>query len=166
MKLATFNLYQFVAHGYYWHERTEYNTFSATEWEQKQHWISTRLHQMDADVVGFQEVFSIPELQQLCHAAGYPHFVCVDKSVCREDDPTVYYKSVVALASRFPIQAIHALEGSEAVAAVRADLPIPDNFRFSRTPDLRRFASARIGGGDGLCVAPQIQTPQHVGYAL
>ncbi|OQX07083.1 MAG: hypothetical protein BWK73_29075 [Thiothrix lacustris] len=131
MKIATFNLYQFAAHGYYWHERTDYNTFSASEWEQKQHWISTRLHQMDADVVGFQEVFSIPELQQLCLAAGYPHFVCVDTSACRDDDPAVYYQSVVALASRFPIERIHPVD---IAPAVRADLPIPDNFRFSRAP--------------------------------
>ena len=131
MKLATFNLYQFAAHGYYWHERTPYNTFSAAEWEQKQQWVSTRLHQMDADVVGFQEVFSIPALQQLCQQAGYPHFVCVDQSACREDDPAVYHKSVVALASRFPIAAVHPVGIAE---AVRAELPIPDDFRFSRAP--------------------------------
>lgn len=131
MKLATFNLYQFAAHGYYWHERTDYNTFSASEWEQKQHWISTRLHQMNADLVGFQEVFSIPELQQLCRDAGYPHFVVVDTSACREDDPAVYHKSVVALASRFPIETVHPVNISP---DVRTDLPIPDQFRFSRTP--------------------------------
>jgi hypothetical protein len=131
MKIATFNLYQFAAHGYYWHERSAHNTFSAAEWEQKQHWVTTRLHQMDADVVGFQEVFSISALQQLCLAAGYPHFVCVDTSACRDDDAQVYHKSVVALASRFPIEAVHPVD---IAPAVRADLPIPDGFRFSRAP--------------------------------
>ncbi|WGZ92458.1 MAG: endonuclease [Candidatus Thiothrix putei] len=131
MKLATFNLYQFAAHGYYWHEHTEHNTFTPAEWEQKQHWISTRLHQMNADIVGFQEVFSIPELQQLCSAAGYPHFVHVDTSGVRDDDPLVYCKSVVALASRFPIVTVHPVDIAN---AVRDELPIPENFRFSRVP--------------------------------
>ncbi|MGB5598025.1 MAG: endonuclease/exonuclease/phosphatase family protein [Thiothrix litoralis] len=131
MKLATFNLYQFAMQGYYWHDRIEHNTFSIAEWEQKQAWVKTRLHQMDADIVGFQEVFSIPALQKLCHAAGYPHFVYVDDSACREDDPAVYCKSVVALASRFPIEAVHPVT---VAADVRAELPIPEDFRFSRAP--------------------------------
>lgn len=131
MKLATFNLYQFVTHGYYWHGRDEHNTYSATEWEQKQHWIAARLHEMDADMVGFQEVFSVPELRQLCMQAGYPHFVTVDESGTREGDSAVYSKSVVALASRLPIEAVHPVTIPD---AVRADLPIPVNFRFSRAP--------------------------------
>lgn len=131
MKLATFNLYQFAAHGYYWHDHHENNTFSAIEWEQKQQWIRMRLHQMDADIVGFQEVFSISALQQLCLAAGYPYFIHVDTSAVRDEDPLVYYKSVVALASRFPIVAVHPID---IVDAVRDELSISDHFRFSRTP--------------------------------
>ncbi|MEB4590341.1 endonuclease [Candidatus Thiothrix sp. Deng01] len=131
MKLATFNLYQFAASGRCWHEHKESNTYTVSEWEQKQHWVLVRLQEMDADVVGFQEVFSVPELKQLCAQAGYPYFVTVDEPGYREDDPAVCVKSVVALASRLPVQAIRPVEAS---ATIRADLPIPVNFRFSRKP--------------------------------
>ncbi len=144
MKLATFNLYQFVAPGCYWYERDEHNTYNATEWEQKKSWIMTRLRQMDADVVGFQEVFSVTELRVLCEAAGYSHFVTVDEPTTQTDDKSVYYKSVVALASRFPVASVHPLE---IPSEIRDELPIPHNFRFSRrpvcvdieTPDLGRI---------------------------
>ncbi|EIJ32950.1 endonuclease [Thiothrix nivea] len=131
MKLATFNLYQFAAHGHYWHNKTERNTYTQAEWEQKQRWVTTRLREMNADMVGFQEVFSVPELRQLCAEAGYPHFITVDESGSREDDPAVYIKSVVALASRWPIQAVHPVD---VPAAIRTDLPLPVDFRFSRRP--------------------------------
>lgn len=131
MKLATFNLYQFVAHGYYWYSREPYNTYTAEEWQQKQRWISSRLAEMNADMVGFQEVFSVTELRELCHAAGYPYFVTVGEPRCLEDDPEVYFKSVVALASRFPLQNVQTLDVS---TIATADLPLPAEFRFSRAP--------------------------------
>jgi endonuclease/exonuclease/phosphatase family metal-dependent hydrolase len=131
MKFATFNLYQFVAPGHYWYTRDTRSTYSPAEWEQKQHWVSTRLQQMAADVVGFQEVFSIPELQQLCAAAGYPYFVTVDEAGCLADAPDIYYRSVVALASRFPVIAVYPLE---IPSELRDELPLPDSFRFSRRP--------------------------------
>lgn len=131
MKLATFNLYQFVAPNYYWYERDEHNTYTTAEWEQKTNWITGRLRQMDADAVGFQEVFSIQELRELCARAGYPHFVTVDESGANAADDRVYCKSVVALASRFPVSAIHPVD---IPAEVYNDLPIPQNFRFSRKP--------------------------------
>lgn len=131
MKLATFNLYQFVAPGYYWYERDERNTYTAAAWEQKTAWITTLLGQMDADIIGFQEVFSIPELRNLCAAAGYPHFVTVDEAIAKSDDKAVYFKSVVALASRFPISAVHQVN---IPTEVSNDLPMPLNFSFSRRP--------------------------------
>ena len=131
MKLATFNLFQFVAPAYYWHGRDERNTYTPAEWEQKQHWIINRLHEMNADIVGFQEVFSIPELQTLCHTAGYEHFITVDQSITKSHDPAVYQQSVVALASRFPIVATHPIEITE---TIRQELSLPTRFRFSRTP--------------------------------
>ena len=131
MKLATFNLFQFVAPDYYWHGRDERNTYTNTEWEQKQHWIINRLQEMNADIVGFQEVFSIPELQTLCQTAGYAHFITVDQSITKAHDPKVYQQSVVALASRFPIVATHPIEITE---EIRHDLNWHNDFRFSRTP--------------------------------
>ncbi|HPY39449.1 MAG TPA: endonuclease I, partial [Thiolinea sp.] len=66
MKFATFNLFQYVSPDYYWYERDPRNTYLETEWTQKQAWISQRLATMDADVLGFQEVFSVADLKQLC----------------------------------------------------------------------------------------------------
>lgn len=131
MKLATFNLFQFAAPGFYWHDRNTHNTYTESEWVQKTTWITTRLHQMGADVVGFQEVFSIDSLRALCQTAGYPFFITVDTSAWRADDTQVFNKSVVALASRFPIISTYSINSS---AEVMADLPIPANFCFSRLP--------------------------------
>lgn len=131
MKLATFNLYQFAAPGSYWHDKISHNTYTPSEWAQKTTWITTRLHQMSADVVGFQEVFSIPELKALCQTAGYPHFITVDNSGYAPDNAGVYIKSVVALASRYPILRVHTVGIPE---EVKADLPISEHFRFSRAP--------------------------------
>lgn len=131
MKFATFNLYQFVETGYYWYERDKHNAYTQDEWAQKKRWVRQRLVDMDADVVGFQEVFSIDALRNLCKAAGYPHFVVVDESACLPDEPDVYVKSVVALASRFPVTAVHPLTIPE---AFRQELPIDEHFRFKRTP--------------------------------
>lgn len=142
MKLATFNLFQFVAPGYYWHGRDERNTYTPAEWEQKCHWITTRLQQMDADVVGFQEVFSIPELRTLCQAAGYAHFVTVDQTITRIQDPAVYQQSVVALASRFPLLATHPVDIE---TEVRRELALHEQFRFSRTPICADIAIPHFG---------------------
>lgn len=131
MKLATFNLFQFVASGYYWHDRDARNTYTAAEWEQKKQWVSTRLHEMDADIVGFQEVFSIPELQTLCAAIGYPYFLTVDQSVVKPHDPQVYKQSVVALASRYPIHTVHRVEMQPEVLQ---ELALSTDFQFSRRP--------------------------------
>lgn len=142
MKFATFNLYQFVATGCYWYERDEHNTYTPVEWEQKKSWISTRLRQMNADVVGFQEVFSIPQLQELCKAAGYPYFVTIDEPGTLPEDNKVYIKSVVALASRFPVNTTHPVD---IPSEVRNDLPIPHNFRFSRRPICAEIDTPELG---------------------
>ncbi len=131
MKLATFNLFQFAAPGFYWHDRNTHNTYTESEWVQKTTWITTRLHQMGADVVGFQEVFSIDSLKALCQTAGYPFFITVDTSGLRHDDAQVFNKSVVALASRFPIVSTHIIDNP---AEIASDLPIPSDFGFSRIP--------------------------------
>ena len=131
MRFATFNLYQFVASGFYWHSRDEHSTYTPAEWEQKQHWVSNRLQEMAADVVGFQEVFSVTALQTLCAAVGYPYFVTVDTPRCHAEQADVFHTSVVALASRFPVVAVHPLE---IAADLHHELPIPNDFCFSRRP--------------------------------
>ncbi|MGB0848129.1 MAG: endonuclease [Thiolinea sp.] len=131
MKLATFNLFQFVEPGYYWYEREPRSTYDDAEWTTKTRWITQRLTEMDADIVGFQEVFSITALEKLCAAAGYPHFATVDTPVTREEDDNVYYKSVVAMASRYPL---HNIRSVATHPEVKQDLLLTDDFVFSRQP--------------------------------
>ena len=131
MKLATINLYQFAEHGLYWYEREDRNTYQSREWKKKQQWVSDQLQAMDADIVGFQEVFSPKALETLVNGLGYPYFVTVDSPRALEDDNAVLTSPVVALASRFPIKSTATVEPD---ADARDVLPIEDNFKFSRKP--------------------------------
>ncbi len=142
MRFATFNLFQFVAPGYYWYEREPRNTYSPAEWAQKLAWISQRLQEMDADVVGFQEVFSNAELQTLCAAAGYPHYATVDSSGTLPDASDVYVKSIVALASRHPLENIRTVDTHP---DVRHELALADSFHFSRLPVCAEVQAPGIG---------------------
>ena len=63
MKLATFNLYQFAAPPYYWYELSSSNRYSDQSWNDKKQWIKDQLRLLDADVVGFQEIFDEAALQ-------------------------------------------------------------------------------------------------------
>ncbi|MDP2522281.1 endonuclease [Neptunomonas phycophila] len=142
MKLATFNLYQFAAPPYYWYELSSSNRYSDQSWNDKKQWIKDQLRLLDADVVGFQEVFSVKELQQLTESVGYPYFCTVDTPARDPEYPDVFIKPVVALASRYRIDALDTVEVSETLLD---ELPLTMDFMFSRLP-----IRARIDAGDGL----------------
>lgn len=99
MRVASFNLYNFAHpdHPYY----IESNRYSDREWTLKLDWIREQLAEMRADLVGFQEVFSIGHLQALCAEAGYPHFAVVDSTA--PDATGLFQKPVNAIASRLPV---------------------------------------------------------------
>lgn len=142
MKLATFNLFQFVAPGQFWYEAKPEASYTPTEWQAKQEWIQKRLHEMDADVVGFQEVFSVEPLRELCHAAGYPHFASVDLPHTLVEDARVFDGSIVALASRYPL---HNIQTPAIHPLVREDLRLRETFRFSRLPVCAEIESPELG---------------------
>ncbi|MEO0636201.1 MAG: endonuclease/exonuclease/phosphatase family protein [Pseudomonadota bacterium] len=102
LKFATLNLYQYLLPGLFWYERDDDNKNSDASWAAKQAWISDMLRQLDADVVGFQEVFSIEPFAELVKAAGYPHLAIVAEPAQDEDDSEVFVGPVVAIASRHP----------------------------------------------------------------
>jgi endonuclease/exonuclease/phosphatase family metal-dependent hydrolase len=131
IRAATFNLYHFAAPGIYWHQRKPGSTYSEPEWEAKKSWIAAMLGEMDADVVGFQEVVSQDELAGLLAANGYPHVFFPATPECDADDPAIYVNATVAIASRHPFVRAEALQG---LAGVPGDTVIDEDFRFSRMP--------------------------------
>lgn len=131
MKLATINLYQFAEQDKYWYDKEDNNRYQSREWKKKQRWVKEQLHAMDADVVGFQEVFSVAALEKLVKQQGYEHFVTADTPKTDPDDPSIFISPVVALASRFPLKNLRKVTIDE---AVKQTLPVADNFKFSREP--------------------------------
>jgi hypothetical protein len=100
VKVATFNLYHFAAPGIFWHARKPTATYLPAEWEAKKGWIASVAAEMNADVIGFQEVVSHEELKALMAANGYPYFFCTGHPMFDPDDPAVYVNGTVAIASR------------------------------------------------------------------
>lgn len=125
--LATFNLFNYAEppNAYY----TFSNIYSDAEWQAKQDWITRMLHNSQADIIGFQEVFSPAALESLVSAAGYPYFSVIDQPTVNEG--YLCSAPVLAIASRFPI---------EQVVAVMPKPPFSnpgtggEDTAFSRTP--------------------------------
>ena len=76
LRLGTFNLFQFVAPPFSWYIKKDH--FTPTEFKKKKLWIKEQIEHMQCDIIGFQEVFSIEELQALCKELGFEYFVTVD----------------------------------------------------------------------------------------
>lgn len=131
MRVATFNLYQYLAPPYYWYEKTARNTYSAEAWKAKRKWITAQLGVLDADVVGFQEVFSADDLESLVKKAGYPYFAVLPGDVRAEDDEQIHLAPRVAIASRFAFISVLPVEADNGIAT---ELGFDQTFKFSRTP--------------------------------
>ncbi|MEO0496426.1 MAG: endonuclease/exonuclease/phosphatase family protein [Pseudomonadota bacterium] len=102
VKFATLNLFQYLLPGSFWYERESRNQNSDEDWAAKEIWLKAIIDQMDADVIGFQEIFSVEPLTALLTELGYPHFARVAEPARSEDDPDVFVRPVVAIASRHP----------------------------------------------------------------
>ncbi|MDF4805365.1 endonuclease/exonuclease/phosphatase family protein, partial [Vibrio parahaemolyticus] len=74
--LATINLFNYLEppNAFYQFD----NIYTNEQWQKKNAWFATKIQQLNADVIGFQEVFSFAALRQQMNALGYPHVVCVD----------------------------------------------------------------------------------------
>lgn len=68
VKVGTFNVLNLALPGEHFYP--DDRPYSQTEFEKKTVWIGEQLRRMDADVVGFQEVFHAAALQQVCTASG------------------------------------------------------------------------------------------------
>lgn len=142
MKLSTFNLYQYAEPGFFWYEKKDKNTYTDVQWQKKQNWIKQQLQAMDSDIIGFQEVFSVSSLKNLVASVGYPHFEIIETPLTDKDDNSVFIKPVVAIASKIPIGRVEAVKVDQ---EVKLDLPIKENFGFSRTPIYAEILTQELG---------------------
>jgi predicted extracellular nuclease len=93
-KVGTFNLYNLVLPNVVYYEKNEY---SPEIYQRKTDWISHQLNSMDADIVGFQELFHEAALRDvLAKTQQYEDAHLVTANPTGE-------KPVVALLSKFPI---------------------------------------------------------------
>ncbi len=133
MRLANFNLYQYLEPPFYWYERKPTNTYSEKGWQKKKQWIRDQISALDADVVGFQEVFSGEDLQALMTELGYPHFVlgeAMEVPAADVDDQVMSHPRV-AIASRHPIRD---LTGVPVPNHAVSGMNLKPDFAFSRPP--------------------------------
>ncbi|NTU37945.1 endonuclease/exonuclease/phosphatase family protein [Vibrio diabolicus] len=103
---VTANLFNFVAppDAYYDFE----NIYSLEQWQDKLAWTQRQVEKLEGDVIGLQEVFSIEKTQAFFSTIGYPYFATVDTP--HVEDEYIYSSPVVAIASRFPIEKVQAVE--------------------------------------------------------
>lgn len=137
MKIATLNLFQFAEPGYHWYHRADVSTYRQEHWESKLDWIRQQLNSLNADVVGFQEVFSVRALEDLCQECGYKHFAVAEHPDISSVDHRVFTRPVVALASRYPFEKVGTVTPDETLLS---DIDQPD-FHFRRLPVKATVAS-------------------------
>ena len=140
-KVATFNLFNYAEPPSAFYEQD--SIYRLDQWQKKEAWIANQLEAMDADIVGFQEVFSPDALAQLTQDLGYQYFSIIEKPQAKG---FVFHSPVVALASKFPILEASAVSLQSAVK----HLPnIASDFEFSRQPlkaviDIKDFGKCAV----------------------
>jgi len=125
LKIATFNLFNYLEppNAFYEFERI----YSAEQWRKKQHWITDYLSEYQPDIIGFQEVFSTEALKELVSVQGYCYFAVVDQPEIIDD--FIFRRPVVAIASRYPIVDVKAVQANTELAEA---LGLTSDFSFSR----------------------------------
>lgn len=98
-RVATFNVFNLVSAGIPYYNRPAY---SAEEFEEKTAWIGRQLDEMEADVIGFQEVFRKDALQAALQKSE--RFGAVEPIVLSTNEAeSPAHTPAVALASRFEV---------------------------------------------------------------
>jgi endonuclease/exonuclease/phosphatase family metal-dependent hydrolase len=92
-KIGTFNLYNLALPDRPYYDRR----YSTEDYNKKIEWSAEQLRRMDADIVGFQEVFHTEALQQLLTVCGRYHDAPVLVAGGTGEGPSV------GLVSRFPV---------------------------------------------------------------
>ncbi|CAM4225209.1 endonuclease/exonuclease/phosphatase family protein [Pseudoalteromonas ostreae] len=129
IRFATLNLLNFAAPPYSFYQLHE--RYNATQWRQKQQFITDFLQQSQATVAAFQEVFSPKQLATLCKEQGYDYFATVASPRSDSLYPQVLFNPVVAIAAKIPFQACHELTPCPELLEY---LNNQNEFKFNRTP--------------------------------
>ncbi|PFK85225.1 MULTISPECIES: endonuclease/exonuclease/phosphatase family protein [Bacillus cereus group] len=140
IRCGTFNLYQFSKPPMAWYKPG--SVYSSEAWESKKKWIKDQLLNMNCDVIGFQEVFSVDALRELIKEAGFTYFSTVEMPTTDPANNTVYTSPVVAIGSKYPITSVDPVI---VPPFTRDDLPITHDFKFSRTPIKAKINIQDIG---------------------
>jgi endonuclease/exonuclease/phosphatase family metal-dependent hydrolase len=108
--------------------------------------LQSILSEVDADIIGFQEVFSAFTLEQLVKAAGYPYFAINEPSIVESD--YIHSQPSVAIASRYPMR----LHRNPSFPSVHPN-------QFSRRPLHVTVSAAQFGKFDCFVVHLKSQRP-------
>jgi predicted extracellular nuclease len=121
-KIGTFNLYNLALPEKPYYDRQ----YSREQYQKKIEWIAGQLKRMDADIVGFQEVFHAEALKEALVASGIYYNAEVHVAGGRDSGPGL------ALVSRFPVVTFEVFPDFPQEAYLEIDnLKIPLT-RFSR----------------------------------
>ncbi|RMG26762.1 MAG: endonuclease/exonuclease/phosphatase family protein [Bacteroidetes bacterium] len=132
-RVATFNLLNLVSPNVHYYGKKHY---SKQTFNKKKQWICQQLKHMNADIVGFQEVFHEEALQEVVDASGlYPHAQLATANANGS-------QPVVGLLSRFPIKNVEVIVPFPEVLDIEGmEIPI----REFRRPVLKADVEVRPG---------------------
>ena len=116
------------------------NIYSQQEWQGKLSWTQQQVEQLNPDIIGLQEVFSIEHARHFFNKIGYPYFASVDTPHVESD--YIYSRPVVAIASRFPIERCYPVTIDEHALKAYGDFQAPT---FSRLPLCAQIVHPRLG---------------------
>lgn len=144
---ATINLFNYLTppNAFYQFD----NIYTQAQWLKKKRWFSEKIQHINADVIAFQEVFSIEELRNQVSTIGYPYFATIDTPHIADD--YIYTHPVVAIASKYPLLQ---------VCSVESRLPnqtVP--FTFNRIPLHATIELPELGAVDVYIVHFKSQRP-------
>ncbi|WP_295891921.1 endonuclease/exonuclease/phosphatase family protein [uncultured Vibrio sp.] len=149
LKICTINLFNYVAPPDAFYDFA--NIYTQDEWALKTQWLTRTIANIDPDVIGFQEVFSIDALKSTLANLGFPHFSTVDEPDIEQD--YICSNPVVAIASRYPILNTNPINTRSAIAK---QYP---GFEFSRQPIHAVIDVPRLGPTDMYVVHFKSQRP-------
>ena len=101
LTVTTLNLCNFCAPPYSFYDFE--TTYATAPWQQKQTWLTQLLEHVKSDIICFQEVFSIQELNDIIAPLGLSHFAYCDEPAIDTNNPYLYKRPIVLMASRYPL---------------------------------------------------------------